>query len=124
MLDQDMSVQKLSDLKAKSPTDLLALAEELAAANASPMRKQAMLYAILNKLPARHVDPVELGAWAVLGEGARGVSSTSSNNDSTVSSTHCSRSFSMAVADSYLLFAVSAQERAMTLLMRLRFHRL
>ena len=38
---------KLAELKAKSPTDLLSLAEELQVENASSLRKQDMMFAIL-----------------------------------------------------------------------------
>ncbi len=37
----------LAELKAKSPTDLLSLAEELEVENASSLRKQDMMFAIL-----------------------------------------------------------------------------
>jgi transcription termination factor Rho len=40
----------LKDLKAKSPTDLLAFAEELEVENASTLRKQDMMFAILKHL--------------------------------------------------------------------------
>ena len=38
------------DLKAKSPADLLAYAEELEIENASTLRKQDMFFAILKRL--------------------------------------------------------------------------
>ena len=41
---------KLQDLKAKSPTELLAFAEELEVENASTMRKQELMFAILKQL--------------------------------------------------------------------------
>jgi len=41
---------RLSELKAKSPTDLLNFAEDLEVENASSMRKQDMLFAILKQL--------------------------------------------------------------------------
>ena len=41
---------KLQDLKTKTPTDLLAFAEELEIENASTMRKQDMMFAILKQL--------------------------------------------------------------------------
>ena len=69
MLDQDMSVQKLSDLKAKSPTDLLAMAEELEVENATSMRKQDMLFAILKELADREVEIVGEGVLEVLQDG-------------------------------------------------------
>ena len=41
---------KLQDLKAKSPTELLAFAEEHEVENASIMRKQELMFAILKQL--------------------------------------------------------------------------
>ena len=64
-----MSVQKLSDLKAESPTDLLALAEELEVENASSMRKQDMLFAILKELADRDEEIVGTGVLEVLQDG-------------------------------------------------------
>ena len=46
----DIQQLKLSELKAKSPTELLAFAEELEVENASSMRKQDMMFAILKEL--------------------------------------------------------------------------
>src|ERR1700735_2860952 len=40
----------LAELKAKSPTDLLSLAESLQIENASSLRKQEMMFAILKNL--------------------------------------------------------------------------
>jgi transcription termination factor Rho len=40
----------LQELKSKSPTDLLAFAEELEIENASSLRKQDMMFAILKEL--------------------------------------------------------------------------
>ena len=53
---------KLQDLKSKSPTELLALAEENDIENASTMRKQDMMFAILKEL-------AEQGIF-IIGEGA------------------------------------------------------
>ena len=64
-----MSVQKLSDLKAKSPTDLLTMAEELEVENASSMRKQDMLFAILKELADRDEEIVGTGVLEVLQDG-------------------------------------------------------
>ena len=64
-----MSVQKLSDIKAKSPTDLLAQAEELEVENASSMRKQDMLFAILKELADRDEEIVGTGVLEVLQDG-------------------------------------------------------
>jgi len=69
ILDQIMSVQKLSDLKAKSPVDLLAQAEELEVENASSMRKQDMLFAILKELAERDEEIIGIGVLEVLMDG-------------------------------------------------------
>ena len=58
MLNQRIS---LSDLKAKSPAELLSMAEELEIANASVMRKGDMMFGILK---ARAED-----GWNIFGEG-------------------------------------------------------
>jgi len=47
---------KLEDLKTKSPTELLALAEDLSVENASTMRKQELLFAILKQFAGRDVE--------------------------------------------------------------------
>lgn len=52
---------KLSDLKAKSPKDLLSMAEELEIENASTMRKGEMMFSILNE---RAED-----GWEISGDG-------------------------------------------------------
>ncbi|MDX3808095.1 MAG: Rho termination factor N-terminal domain-containing protein, partial [Bosea sp. (in: a-proteobacteria)] len=44
---------KLQELKSKSPTELLAFAEEVEVENASTMRKQELMFAILKQLAAR-----------------------------------------------------------------------
>jgi transcription termination factor Rho len=67
--DQDMTLQKLSDLKAKSPTDLLALAEELEVENASTLRKQDMMFAILRELADHEVEIIGSGVLEVLQDG-------------------------------------------------------
>ena len=48
-----MQEMKLQDLKTKSPTELLSFAEEVAVENASAMRKQELMFAILKQLAAR-----------------------------------------------------------------------
>ena len=60
---------KLSDLKAKPPQDLLALAEELNVENASAMRKQDMLFAILKQLAEQNVEITGSGTLEVLPDG-------------------------------------------------------
>ncbi len=64
-----MTEQKLSDLKAKSPTELLALAEDLEVENASTLRKQDMMFAILRELAERDVEIVGMGVLEVLQDG-------------------------------------------------------
>ncbi|MEM9044132.1 MAG: transcription termination factor Rho [Pseudomonadota bacterium] len=64
-----MTEQKLSDLKSKSPTELLALAEELEVENASTLRKQDMMFAILRELAERDVEIVGMGVLEVLQDG-------------------------------------------------------
>jgi transcription termination factor Rho len=63
---QEMSLQ---ELKAKSPTDLLAFAEELEVENASVMRKQDMMFAILKQLAERQVEIMGAGVLEVLQDG-------------------------------------------------------
>jgi transcription termination factor Rho len=60
---------KLQDLKAKSPTELLAFAEELEVENASTMRKQELMFAILKQLAAREVEIIGEGVVEVLQDG-------------------------------------------------------
>src|SRR5215813_9606741 len=66
-----MTVQEmtLQELKAKSPTDLLAFAEELEVENASAMRKQDMMFAILKQLAERQVEIMGGGVLEVLQDG-------------------------------------------------------
>jgi transcription termination factor Rho len=65
----DMEHLKLSELKAKSPTELLAFAEELEVENASSMRKQDMMFAILKELAERQVEIHGGGVLEVLQDG-------------------------------------------------------
>ncbi|HTQ13200.1 MAG TPA: transcription termination factor Rho [Rhizomicrobium sp.] len=60
---------KLQDLKSKSPTDLLAFAEDLEIENASSMRKQDMLFAILKELAERNVEIAGQGVVEILQDG-------------------------------------------------------
>ena len=48
-----MQEMKLQDLKTKTPTELLSFAEEVAVENASAMRKQELMFAILKQLAAQ-----------------------------------------------------------------------
>lgn len=60
---------RLFDLKAKSPTEILAQAEELEVENASTLRKQELLFAILKQLAAKEVDIIGGGVVEVLQDG-------------------------------------------------------
>ena len=60
---------KLQDLKIKTPTELLAFAEEHQVENASTIRKQELMFAILKQLAAKEVDIVGGGVVEVLQDG-------------------------------------------------------
>ncbi|WP_075214207.1 transcription termination factor Rho [Mongoliimonas terrestris] len=64
-----MAEMKLQDLKKKTPTELLAVAEELEVENASTMRKQELLFAILKQLAAQDTDIIGEGVVEVLQDG-------------------------------------------------------
>nr|TFG54963.1 MAG: transcription termination factor Rho [Hyphomicrobiales bacterium] len=70
---------KLQELKAKSPTDLLSFAEELEIENASSMRKQDMMFAILKELAERSVEITGIGVLEVLQDGFGFLRSPESN---------------------------------------------
>jgi transcription termination factor Rho len=70
---------KLEDLKAKSPTDLLAFAEEVAVENASTMRKQELMFAILKQLAAQETEIVGTGVMEILLDGFGFLRSSDSN---------------------------------------------
>jgi transcription termination factor Rho len=59
----------LEDLKERSPADLLAFAEELEVENASTMRRQDMMFAILKELADREVEIAGGGVLEVLPDG-------------------------------------------------------
>src|SRR6056300_1472052 len=59
----------LQELKAKSPADLLAYAEELEIENASTFRKQDMMFAILKQLADNEVAIYGSGVLEVLSDG-------------------------------------------------------
>lgn len=64
-----MQNMKLSALKAKSPAELLVFAEEHEVENASTMRKQELMFAILKQLAAEEVDITGEGVVEVLSDG-------------------------------------------------------
>ncbi len=64
-----MEQMKLQDLKSKSPTELLAFAEEVEVENASSMRKQELMFAILKQLAAQNINIDGTGVVEVLQDG-------------------------------------------------------
>jgi transcription termination factor Rho len=60
---------KLEDLKAKTPTELLAFAEEVEVENASTMRKQELMFTILKQLAASETEIIGTGVVEVLQDG-------------------------------------------------------
>ena len=74
-----LQAMKLQDLKSKTPTDLLAFAEELEIENASSMRKQDMMFAILKELADRNVEITGMGVLETLQDGFGFLRSPESN---------------------------------------------
>lgn len=64
-----MREMKLQDLKIKSPTELLSFAEELEVENASTLRKQELMFAILKRLAEQDTDIIGAGVVEVLQDG-------------------------------------------------------
>ncbi len=64
-----MAEMKLQELKNKTPTDLLAFAEELEVENASSMRKQELMFAILKMLATQDIEIIGEGVVEVLQDG-------------------------------------------------------
>ena len=64
-----MDNMKLSELKAKSPAELLVFAEQYEVENASTMRKQELMFAILKELAAHEVEITGEGVVEVLPDG-------------------------------------------------------
>src|SRR3989475_6937808 len=60
---------KLQDLKVKTPTELLSFAEETGVENASAMRKQELMFAILKQLASKETDIIGEGVIEVLQDG-------------------------------------------------------
>ena len=60
---------KLQDIKTKSPTELLAFAEELQVENASTLRKQELMFACLKQLAAQEIEIIGEGVVEVLQDG-------------------------------------------------------
>jgi transcription termination factor Rho len=74
-----MQEMKLQDLKVKSPTELLSVAEEFAVENASALRKQELMFAILKQLASRDIDITGIGVVEVLQDGFGFLRSPDSN---------------------------------------------
>src|SRR5204862_1420944 len=64
-----MREMKLQDLKSKSPPELLAFAEEQEIENASTLRKQELMFAILKQLATKEIDIIGEGVVEVLSDG-------------------------------------------------------
>jgi transcription termination factor Rho len=64
-----MQEMKLQALKSKSPTELLTFAESLDVENASTMRKQELMFAILKALASQEVEIIGEGVVEVLMDG-------------------------------------------------------
>ncbi|MGO9545627.1 MAG: transcription termination factor Rho [Rhodomicrobium sp.] len=74
-----MQEMKLQDLKIKSPTELLTVAEEFAVENASALRKQELMFAILKQLAAREIEITGIGVVEILQDGFGFLRSPDSN---------------------------------------------
>ncbi len=78
-LPAGLKAMKLQELKTKSPTDLLNFAEELEIENASSMRKQDMMFAILKELAEHNVEITGMGVVETLQDGFGFLRSPESN---------------------------------------------
>ena len=74
-----MQEMKLQEFKNKKPTDLIAFAESLEVENASVMRKQELMFAILKKLAAQDIEIIGDGVVEVLQDGFGFLRSSDSN---------------------------------------------
>src|SRR6202162_1164302 len=74
-----MREMKLKELKQKSPTELLAFAEEVEVDNASIMRKQELMFAILKQLASREVEIMGEGVVEILQDGVAFLRSADAN---------------------------------------------
>src|SRR6201995_1553544 len=74
-----MREMKLKELKQKSPTELLAFAEENEVENASAMRKQELMFAILKQLASVDVQIIGEGDVKILQDGSAFLRSPDAN---------------------------------------------
>jgi transcription termination factor Rho len=78
-IQSGLQALKLRDLKIKKPNELLEFAEELEIENASSMRKQDMMFAILKELAERNVEINGDGVLEILQDGFGFLRSPESN---------------------------------------------
>src|SRR6187431_1307492 len=64
-----MREMKLQDLKSKTPAELVSFAEENGVENASTMRKQELMFAILKQLAIQETDIIGEGVLEILSDG-------------------------------------------------------
>ena len=107
---------KLQELKDKSPTELLAFAEEHEIENASTLRKQELMFAILKRLAERDVTIVGEGVVEVLQDGFGFLRSPDANylpgpDDIYVSPSQIRR-FSLRTGDTCLLYTSDAADES------------
>jgi transcription termination factor Rho len=69
LLEYHMQEMKLEDLKQKNPTELLSFAEEVQVENASALRKQELMFAILKQLASKDINIMGTGVVEVLQDG-------------------------------------------------------
>ena len=74
-----MREMKLQDLKSKTPAELVQFAEESGVENASTLRKQELMFAILKQLATQEVDIIGEGVVEVLPDGFGFLRSPESN---------------------------------------------
>jgi transcription termination factor Rho len=74
-----MQEMKLQELKSKKPTDLITFAESLEVENASVLRKQELMFAILKKLAEQDVEIIGDGVVEILQDGFGFLRSASAN---------------------------------------------
>ena len=79
MDDYRLQTVKLQDLKSKTPTEMLAFAEELEIEGASTMRKQELMFAILKALAESDIEIGGVGVLEVLPDGFGFLRSPESN---------------------------------------------
>lgn len=74
-----MDQMKLQELKAKNPTELVSFAESVEVENASTMRKQELMFAILKNLADQEVEIIGEGVMEILQDGFGFLRSASAN---------------------------------------------